>query len=87
MVKAGDSIPSIELVEDNPRKKVNLAQELSSGKGLLIGVPAAFSRSMLLLSRVSPFCKSLEFQIRLRSPRFKCTFALMGWSCGMGLLC
>jgi len=41
MVKVGDSIPSIELVEGAPDKKVNLATEL--GTGLIIGVPAAFS--------------------------------------------
>ncbi|CAK1367283.1 unnamed protein product [Cercospora beticola] len=43
MVKAGDSIPNVELVEGAPDKKVNIANELSSGKGLIIGVPAAFS--------------------------------------------
>lgn len=42
-VKAGDSIPNVELLEGAPDKKVNLAQELSSGKGLIIQVPAAFS--------------------------------------------
>jgi 2-Cys peroxiredoxin 5 len=43
MVKVGDSIPSVELFEDSPGNKVNLATELASGKGLIIGVPAAFS--------------------------------------------
>ena len=42
MVKVGDSIPSVELVEGTPGNKVNLANELK-GKGLIIGVPAAFS--------------------------------------------
>ncbi|KAL2057623.1 hypothetical protein ABVK25_002007 [Lepraria finkii] len=42
MVKVGDSIPSLDLVEGTPGSKVNLAQELK-GKGLIIGVPAAFS--------------------------------------------
>lgn len=41
-VKAGDSIPDIDLVEASPGNKVNLAKELQ-GKGLVIGVPAAFS--------------------------------------------
>ncbi|KAL9112447.1 MAG: hypothetical protein Q9227_003289 [Pyrenula ochraceoflavens] len=45
MVKQGDSIPDVDLHEDSPRNKVNLAQELASGKGLIIGVPAAFSPS------------------------------------------
>ncbi|KAL8722675.1 MAG: hypothetical protein Q9225_000907 [Loekoesia sp. 1 TL-2023] len=41
-VKAGDPIPDLELVEGSPGNKVNLAKELK-GKGLVIGVPAAFS--------------------------------------------
>lgn len=44
MVKVGDSIPSVDLVESNPGDKVNLAKVMK-GKGLIIGVPAAFSRS------------------------------------------
>ena len=42
-VKQGDSVPNIDLFEDSPGNKVNLSQELSSGKGVVIGVPAAFS--------------------------------------------
>jgi len=41
MVKVGDSIPNIDLVEGKPDAKVNLSKEL--GSGLIIGVPAAFS--------------------------------------------
>jgi len=43
MVKAGDSIPSIPLVEGAPDAQVDLAQELAKGPGLIIAVPAAFS--------------------------------------------
>jgi len=43
MVKVGDSIPSIPLVEGAPDKTVDLSQELASGSGIIIGVPAAFS--------------------------------------------
>lgn len=43
MVKAGDTIPSVELVEGAPDKKVNIANELATGKGIIVGVPAAFS--------------------------------------------
>jgi len=43
MVQVGDSIPNVDLVEANPGAKVNLSKELSSGPGLIIGVPAAFS--------------------------------------------
>ncbi|KAJ4387939.1 hypothetical protein N0V93_008542 [Gnomoniopsis smithogilvyi] len=42
-VKVGDSIPHLELTEGSPANKVNLAQELSSADGLIIGVPGAFS--------------------------------------------
>ncbi|KAI4241634.1 MAG: hypothetical protein L6R40_004467 [Gallowayella cf. fulva] len=41
-VNVGDRIPDIDLVEASPGNKVNLAKELK-GKGLVIGVPAAFS--------------------------------------------
>lgn len=43
MVKVGDSIPSIALQEKTPDNNVDLSKELASGKGLIIGVPAAFS--------------------------------------------
>ena len=43
MVKVGDSIPDVELMEDSPGNKVSIAKSLT-GKGLIIGVPAAFSK-------------------------------------------
>ena len=43
-VQVGDKIPDIELVESSPGNKVFIAKELQ-GKGLIIGVPAAFSPS------------------------------------------
>ncbi|KFZ20241.1 hypothetical protein V502_03259 [Pseudogymnoascus sp. VKM F-4520 (FW-2644)] len=43
-VKAGDAIPDLNvLVEGSPGNKINMAEELSVGKSLIIGVPAAFS--------------------------------------------
>ncbi|KAF4554687.1 Redoxin-like protein 2 [Elsinoe fawcettii] len=45
LVKVGGAIPDIELHESSPGTKVSLAKEFSSGKGLIIGVPAAFSPS------------------------------------------
>ncbi|KAF2402568.1 Redoxin [Trichodelitschia bisporula] len=42
LVKIGDRVPSIEVYEDSPGNTVNLAKELQ-GKGLIIGVPAAYS--------------------------------------------
>ncbi|KAL8909211.1 MAG: hypothetical protein Q9207_000385 [Kuettlingeria erythrocarpa] len=42
LVKVGDRIPDLELVEGSPGNKVNLSKELR-GKGVVIGVPAAFT--------------------------------------------
>jgi 2-Cys peroxiredoxin 5 len=46
MVNPGDSIPTVELEEGGPGNKVNLATEFGDGNGLIIGVPAAFSKSL-----------------------------------------
>jgi len=42
-VKAGDELPSVELVEKSPGNKVNLRELVNGKKALIIGVPAAFS--------------------------------------------
>ena len=44
-IKVGDQLPDLPdvLMENSPGNKVNLANELSKGQGLIIGVPAAFS--------------------------------------------
>ncbi|KAM3070019.1 hypothetical protein ACMFMG_003946 [Clarireedia jacksonii] len=45
LIKVGDRVPSLSvLVENSPANKVNLG-ELTKGKALIIGVPAAFSPS------------------------------------------
>lgn len=36
-------VPDVEVFEDSPGNKINLSKELAQGKGLIIGVPAAFS--------------------------------------------
>ena len=47
-VKVGDALPDLDvLAEGSPGNKVNLAKELK-GKGLIIGVPAAFSESNIV---------------------------------------
>ncbi|KAK4892298.1 hypothetical protein LTR27_009132 [Elasticomyces elasticus] len=43
-VKINDTIPDVELMENSPGNKVSIAKELK-GKGVIIGVPAAFSPS------------------------------------------
>ncbi|TVY15669.1 Mitochondrial peroxiredoxin-5 [Lachnellula arida] len=45
-IKVGDRIPNVDvLVENSPGNKVNLSDEVKTGKSLIIGVPAAFSPS------------------------------------------
>lgn len=51
----GDAIPSVEVFEGEPGKKVNLAELFKGKKGVLFGVPGAFtpgcSKVRLLVSR------------------------------------
>lgn len=60
-VSVGDRIPDLELVESSPGNKVNLSKELISGKGLIIGVPAAFS----------PSCSANHLPGYINSPKLK----------------
>lgn len=39
LVKVGDKLPNVELMENSPGNKVNIADELKTGKGLVIGKP------------------------------------------------
>ena len=59
-VSVGDLVPDVELVEDSPGNKVSIAKELR-GKGLIIGVPAAFS----------PSCSAKHIPGYLNSPALK----------------
>ncbi|KAL8642013.1 MAG: hypothetical protein Q9228_001246 [Teloschistes exilis] len=59
-VNRGDPIPHLDLVEGSPGNKVNLAKELK-GKGLIIGVPAAFS----------PACSASHIPGYMNSPALK----------------
>ncbi|EAW06879.1 peroxiredoxin family protein [Aspergillus clavatus NRRL 1] len=60
-VKKGDAIPDLEvLVENSPGNKVNLAKELK-GKGIILGVPAAFS----------PACSSSHVPGYINHPKLK----------------
>ncbi|KAL2828991.1 Redoxin [Aspergillus cavernicola] len=60
-VQKGDSIPDLEvLVENSPGNKLNLAKELK-GKGVIIGVPAAFS----------PACSSSHIPGFIKHPKLK----------------
>lgn len=43
LVKVGDAIPDVELVENSPGNKVNLREQIK-GRALIVGVPAAFSK-------------------------------------------
>ncbi|EDM12619.1 peroxiredoxin 5, isoform CRA_a [Rattus norvegicus] len=42
-IKVGDTIPSVEVFEGEPGKKVNLAELFKDKKGVLFGVPGAFT--------------------------------------------
>ncbi|KAH7409946.1 AhpC/TSA family protein [Phaeosphaeria sp. MPI-PUGE-AT-0046c] len=59
-VKVGDKLPDVDLVEGSPGNKVNLAKELT-GKGIVIGVPAAFS----------PACSESHIPGYVNSPKLK----------------
>jgi len=59
-VSIGDHIPNLQLVEDSPGNKVNLSKELARGKGLIIGVPAAFSKSFKLYGNYTKRLPDLE---------------------------
>ncbi|CAH1992432.1 unnamed protein product [Acanthoscelides obtectus] len=43
LVTVGDSLPNVDLYEDNPTNKVNLAQLAAGKKVILFGVPGAFT--------------------------------------------
>lgn len=43
MIKEGDSLPSVDLFEGAPDKKVNLAEACKEGKYVVFGVPGAFT--------------------------------------------
>ncbi|KAI9372053.1 Redoxin [Aspergillus egyptiacus] len=60
-VQKGDPIPDLDvLVENSPGNKINLAKELK-GKGLIIGVPAAYS----------PACSSTHIPGYISHPKLK----------------
>jgi 2-Cys peroxiredoxin 5 len=49
-IKVGDKLPNLDvLVENSPGNKVNLSETIK-GKALIIGVPAAFSKSCWYLT-------------------------------------
>lgn len=64
-VQVGDAIPDVELVEDSPGNKVSIAKELK-GKGVIIGVPAAFSK---IVSSVNAADMSLISSKAQHAPR------------------
>jgi len=45
-VQAGDKIPEVALMEGSPGNKVNIADELKTGKGLIIGTPKAINKQV-----------------------------------------
>ncbi|KAK1998709.1 redoxin [Colletotrichum falcatum] len=63
LVKAGDAVPNLDvLVENSPGNIVNLADEFAKvTKGLIIGVPAAFS----------PACSASHIPSYIQHPKLK----------------
>ncbi|KAF2147257.1 uncharacterized protein K452DRAFT_240586 [Aplosporella prunicola CBS 121167] len=59
-VKVGDAIPDVTLMEGTPGNKLSIAKELK-GKGLIIGVPAAYS----------PACSASHIPGYIKSPKLK----------------
>ncbi|KXH51866.1 IBR domain-containing protein [Colletotrichum simmondsii] len=61
-VKVGDAVPEVDLVENSPGNKVNLAEEFGKvTNGLIIGVPAAFS----------PACSASHIPSYINHPKLK----------------
>jgi hypothetical protein len=54
LVKIGDALPDVEVMESSPGNKVNIFTELK-GKGLIIGVPAAYCKTLNDLTPIPPF--------------------------------
>ena len=44
LIAVGDALPNIDLMEGSPGNRLSLAKALAFEKGLVIGVPAAFSK-------------------------------------------
>uniref|UniRef100_A0A8C2N1L8 thioredoxin-dependent peroxiredoxin n=1 Tax=Cricetulus griseus TaxID=10029 RepID=A0A8C2N1L8_CRIGR len=63
-IKVGDAIPSVEVFEREPGKKVNLAELFKGKKGVLFGVPGAFtpgcSKVRLLADPTGAFGKETD---------------------------
>lgn len=47
LVSIGDKIPKVPLYEDTPGNIINLSEEVSQGKVVVVGLPGAFSPSCL----------------------------------------
>lgn len=58
-ISVGDKIPSVPLFEGSPGNDVNLAEEATEGKSIIIGIPGAFSPACLA-SHVPGYLKKLR---------------------------
>uniref|UniRef100_A0A8D2DA15 thioredoxin-dependent peroxiredoxin n=1 Tax=Sciurus vulgaris TaxID=55149 RepID=A0A8D2DA15_SCIVU len=63
-IKVGDALPSVEVFEGEPGNKVNLAELFKGKKGILFGVPGAFtpgcSKVRLLADPTGAFGKETD---------------------------
>ncbi|KAF2457668.1 Redoxin [Lineolata rhizophorae] len=61
LVQVGDALPDVQLMEGSPGNRVSLAEELGRGRGVVVGVPAAYS----------PSCSESHVPGYINSPKLK----------------
>jgi hypothetical protein len=71
LVQVGDKLPNIDLMENSPGNKVNLAAELKSGKGVIIGNDNPADANAAAESTPELICCEQAFQLpfHLHAPR------------------
>jgi hypothetical protein len=88
-VRIGDELPSVKLVENSPGNLVDVREEIAKkgmGRGLIVGVPAAFSKLFFFyLFFTISFSVSLLFQ-GLVDLIFGWIWSLVGFLCTISFL-
>ncbi|EFX62619.1 hypothetical protein DAPPUDRAFT_67864, partial [Daphnia pulex] len=60
-IQSGDKLPSVDLYENTPATKVNIAELTAGKKVIIIGVPGAFTPCCSKVSTVHCLSKLSEF--------------------------
>jgi 2-Cys peroxiredoxin 5 len=80
-VKVGDKIPNLDvLVESSPGNKVNLSEAIT-GKALIIGVPAAFSKFYSPLTLTASAPEQVRWRPTMPPLRISIANVMIGPSC------